>query len=106
MESEKMRKKQKYVPRSHRRIKPRHQQIAQRSLRYAVKMGRVAKPDRCDDCNELTEPSKLAGHHASGYDEPFDVEWLCHSCHAAAHVEEKAIYGLPMIGPAEQLSMC
>lgn len=54
---------------------------AQGSLRYAVKTGKITKPAFCQNCFRET---KLHGHHEN-YSKPYDVMWLCASCHKIAH---------------------
>lgn len=56
---------------------------ARRILRYAVRLGRVDKPDRCQGCGQSDIP--LDGHHHNGYDKPLDAMWLCRRCHGAQH---------------------
>jgi len=54
---------------------------AHQKLTYAVKRGRVTKPDYCQQCGEK---GWLHGHHPD-YSEPFNVQWLCVSCHKSVH---------------------
>jgi len=51
-------------------------------LNRAIQSGKVVRPDRCQQCGKK---GRIHGHHWHGYDDPFDVIWLCPSCHAAAH---------------------
>jgi hypothetical protein len=57
---------------------------ARANLRNAVYEGKVAKPNRCEDCGEQFEKHRLQGHHAD-YSKFYDVDWLCHACHVKRH---------------------
>ncbi len=48
-------------------------------LRYAVKTGKVKKPDTCEKCNKKPE-----AHHID-YRFPLSVKWLCDSHHRLKH---------------------
>lgn len=52
---------------------------ANKALRYAVRTGRVNKPDRCSECGL---EGKTHGHH-DDYRKPLEVVWLCARCHRA-----------------------
>lgn len=54
------------------------------TLANAVHEGRLAKPDQCEGCGELTDPVDLHGHHRD-YSKPLAVEWLCRGCHQKQH---------------------
>jgi hypothetical protein len=58
---------------------------ARRTLWYAVKAGKVAKPDACERCGTPTPRKHLHGHHTLGYDRPLDVQWVCVKCHGREH---------------------
>lgn len=59
-------------------------------LRYAVRSGKVFKPNTCSRCNKFFEnKAKIHGHHHD-YNKPFDVEWLCAYCHGRHHSEKMA----------------
>lgn len=51
-------------------------------LSYAVKMGRIIKPEKCEACNQVV---KVEGHHENGYENPYDVKWICRKCHEDTH---------------------
>lgn len=55
---------------------------ARDKLRYAVRQGKVEKPNWCEECNIAFVP--IEGHHHD-YSKPFDVEWLCKRCHGKRH---------------------
>jgi len=50
----------------------------------AVYQGRLQKPEACEDCGEKVEMVDLHGHHED-YSKPYDVEWVCRSCHVERH---------------------
>lgn len=54
---------------------------ARRLLMRAVRRGEVSRPSTCTKCGASEIPQ---GHHKD-YARPFDVEWLCRSCHSKAH---------------------
>lgn len=55
---------------------------SRRLLNTAVKNGTIEKPKACQACGKQ---GRLHGHHWHGYKHPLDVQWLCPSCHHAAH---------------------
>lgn len=54
-----------------------HQQVAR-----AVNRGLIVPKQMCEDCGVMRRT--LVAHHED-YSKPFDVVWLCHSCHAVRH---------------------
>ena len=50
----------------------------------AVRDGRLAKPDNCEDCGSV--PNRLHAHH-DDYAFPLSVRWLCPGCHNKWHKE-------------------
>lgn len=50
---------------------------ARQKLNYAVKVGKIIKPERCEECNKT---HRITAHHQD-YANPLDVEWLCYECH-------------------------
>lgn len=54
---------------------------ARMKLRYALKVGKVRKINICENCK--TQPS-IHAHHEK-YWHPYEVRWLCQSCHMKAH---------------------
>lgn len=55
--------------------------IAHRLLNNAILYGHL---DRADTCQHCGVKRKTEAHHAD-YSKPFDVLWLCHSCHNTMH---------------------
>lgn len=50
------------------------------ALYYALKVGKVEKPNKCAICGTPVDSSFLQGHHED-YTKPFDVIWCCQDCH-------------------------
>ena len=51
-------------------------------LSNAVCDGKIIRPNKCSLC--LCENSKIEAHHPD-YSRPYDVVWLCKSCHFVVH---------------------
>lgn len=57
---------------------------AQQRVRDAVRFGKIVKPTNC----ELSvDKRRLEGHHYNGYENVFDLAWLCRECHAFVHTK-------------------
>jgi len=54
---------------------------AREAFKYAVRKGRLVRPDRCSKCGVV---GAVEGHH-DDYTHPLQVTWLCSSCHLAHH---------------------
>lgn len=54
---------------------------ANKIVYYAVKLGILSKPEKCEICNEKKD---LQGHHEN-YSKPLEVKWLCRICHCKQH---------------------
>ncbi len=54
---------------------------AQRIIEYAIRTGKIYRPDYCESCFKECVPD---GHHED-YSKPFEVEWLCKLCHTKLH---------------------
>lgn len=52
----------------------------------AVRDGNLVRPERCDSCGLVCT---VDGHHED-YAKPFEVRWLCRSCHHGQHRAEIA----------------
>ena len=61
-------------------LKHKSKWIARAKARYAVKVGKLNKPKKCEVCEKI---KSLQGHHED-YSKPLDVVWLCSGCHAEA----------------------
>ena len=55
------------------------QRKAWNALYYAIKTGKVMKPDNCQVCGKLVG-KKIQAHHKD-YSKPFEVTWCCQDCH-------------------------
>jgi len=51
---------------------------------YAVKKGKIRKPKKCERCHNVH--NHLHAHHPN-YNQPFNILWLCPSCHKLIHIE-------------------
>ena len=54
---------------------------ARNNLRYAVRVGKITKPEICEKC---FKKRKLHGHHED-YNKPLEVIWVCDRCHTKIH---------------------
>jgi hypothetical protein len=59
------------------------QNAASCAVRYALKVGKMVKPDHCELCGSTDD---LQAHHPN-YSKKKEVEWLCASCHTKLHWE-------------------
>ena len=64
--------------------KHRAKQTARERLNYAVRAGKINKPDHCTICKKT---GRICGHHHD-YSQPLQVEWMCTGCHADIHRKE------------------
>ena len=78
-------------------IKNKEKWLARSKARYAVKIGKLIKPDRCEVCEKKAAGHALQGHHED-YSKPLEVTWLCISCHADADRELES-KNLPTTNP-------
>ncbi len=62
-----------------RRYRERHPERdkAHRIVEYAIRTGKIDRPDYCESCFKEGIPD---GHHED-YSKPLEVEWLCKQCH-------------------------
>ena len=58
-----------------------HKQQAVNKLNWAVKSGKIKKPEECSCCGHN---EKVNGHHKD-YNKPLEVIWLCTKCHKFLH---------------------
>ena len=66
---------------------------ARTQVTKAVKEGLIERPLTCDCCGEFILPSYLLQAHHTDYNEPYDVEWLCSTCHAEREQQRNSEYG-------------
>jgi len=62
------------------------------AVKYAIRVGKLEKPDICPLCG--CDGIVIHGHHAD-YSKQLDVEWLCQPCHVHAHRDEVALSKSP-----------
>lgn len=65
-------------------------QLARQAVWYAVRTGRLVKPDACERCG--LETLDLEAHHWD-YREELDVRWLCPPCHSIVHPHHPTVHG-------------
>ena len=61
--------------------KDKEKYIARMELNNAIKLGKVIRPDICENCNEK---GFIEAHHTD-YKKTLEVEWLCIICHSKKH---------------------
>ena len=54
---------------------------AHRVTTYAIRCGKLIRPDTCSECGKKSKPE---AHH-DDYSKPLEVRWLCRSCHCRFH---------------------
>lgn len=76
-----------------RRARARHPEKnrARSIVNLAVAEGRLVKPDACERCARRVEESRELHAHHHDYSEPYDIEWLCQSCHREEHRNTDAL---------------
>jgi hypothetical protein len=62
--------------------------VAHSAVGYAVRIGRLIRPDACEECHAV---GPVEGHHYLGYvaEHRLMVRWLCNTCHHNAEKAEK-----------------
>lgn len=53
-------------------------------INMRIRRGLLRRPDRCSECGQ---EARVDGHHED-YDKPYEVEWLCRSCHMKRHFSQ------------------
>jgi hypothetical protein len=66
----------------------RQRRYASQSVGYALRTGKLTKPDVCSECGG---PGRIEGHHLD-YEKAnrLKVVWLCRACHIRADVRRRA----------------
>ena len=54
---------------------------AQQAVQYAVRVGKLKRPDKCTRCHK---EGKVEAHHID-YSKQLEVIWVCRACHAFIH---------------------
>lgn len=54
---------------------------ARRAVKYAIEIGKLVKPTKCEECMSA---SKLSAHH-NDYNRKLEVLWVCSKCHGLIH---------------------
>lgn len=57
---------------------------ARRLLGQAVYHKKMSKPNQCENCFATLPKRLIQGHHHD-YSKPYEVKWLCSTCHGAEH---------------------
>lgn len=70
-------------------------------LRYAIRAGKIVRPDNCQKCGTLCKPD---GHHAD-YTKPLDVMWLCKPCHVEEHARLRHAGNPVAVGRSEPIDV-
>lgn len=55
-------------------------QKAWNKVAYALRVGKIDKPDNCSVCEKLVGKDKIQAHH-NDYSKPFEITWCCQDCH-------------------------
>lgn len=71
---------------------------ARNAVAYAVRTGRLVRPDMCQRCGAKPEPlpsgqAQIWFHHTHGYEEPYWLvgEWLCRHCHSISEPQKETV---------------
>jgi hypothetical protein len=67
----------------------REKREAKNLVNNAILRGALVRPSRCEACHEQIKPE---AHHEN-YEKPFDVIWLCSSCHKRRHAGHFSLIG-------------
>lgn len=54
------------------------------NLYYAVRTGKITRPNVCEAAGCNRTGTRLQAHH-DDYDKPLEVRWYCGSCHRLIH---------------------
>jgi hypothetical protein len=79
-------------------------QRAWNKVHYALKTGKIHKPENCSVCGKLVGKDKIQAHH-NNYNKPFDIIWCCQDCHVM--LDKKRKHAKRMVSEyAEKKSIC
>ena len=56
-------------------------------IHYAIKVGKILKPSQCSICGGF---DNIQAHH-NDYSKPYEVQWVCQSCHSQLDKIRKAV---------------
>ena len=71
-------KQREYYSKNREKKLPQH--YAHKLVMYAIKLGMMNRPEKCEVCEGTI---RIEGHH-DDYTKPLEVRWLCKSCHYKA----------------------
>ena len=57
---------------------------------YALKTGKIHKPDSCSVCGDFVGQEKIQAHHED-YSKPFEVTWCCQDCHVKLDAQRREV---------------
>lgn len=64
------------------RVKNRHKTRAKSAVANRIRAGKLGRPKLCSICNKGN--CRIVGHH-DDYDKPYQIKWVCDSCHKKIH---------------------
>ena len=88
-ESSRSRREQKAATRKRYRENHPEKARALSLLHYRVAKGLIVRPSICSECGGSPAPGMYIDAHHSDYSKPYDVDWLCRSCHGKRHRKYK-----------------
>lgn len=73
---------------------------ARDAVKYAVRVGKIQRPEICSDCKQPPSTGWIEAHHHCGYQRQhwLDVVWLCSLCHSKAEARIKQWPELAALG--------
>jgi len=70
-------------------LNKRFRYISLRAYRQAIEQGLLTPPEHCEICGQDNNGHPIEGHHID-YLRPYEVIWLCRTCHRKRHPENAA----------------
>ena len=67
------------------------------AYRAAIRAGLLVRSTVCEDCGVK---GRTDGHHKN-YRRPFDVRWLCGTCHRRCHKKRRRLQRPPILSPSD-----